>query len=604
MTWVRVPTTCVSVFGGCRGGDGAKGKERSRTAAAFTAILIVAAALLVHRLGSISWTWDESIDVSIVACLEASRDPFRCLDDISQTRLPMYVHSVVAMATPSLSAHYLMSASFALANVVLVFAFARARFGGATALLAMALVSVSPAMLASGRMLMSHANVMLTTFTLAAVAAIDRFERAGNHRFAWLSAVALGLAVATSVLGLFTVLVIAGLWVTGSRRRRLWHPLAYATVAGAVFFLSTIVYVRPANLVALIDATLGPHTYPEWNYLQMGTHLAPRWYSPLLFALRIGPWWAALFAVSPLVLLARGLDHDARRVALVIWAAFLTLLLLKSGVFRYDAPHQQVPWYPLIFVVVSAAVVQAVRRTHALRPLLLGALVVLVSVQVFDVARFFPNYLFYGAQYGERFIGEFYGPAVMHKQDRQSIDHQIDAIIAADVDARVLMADHNAFERASVQFVAFSRRDPSRSYEYALVDRVFATHLRYPGRDEYNDFVARHYTVIASHDFPTQKWAYRILRLRDPERDEPDAATSKRGCSWLLHDWRMSPECPADTGGAEPRAVAKPRLRGDAITRRRGRSGRRRSLLPIDEATTSNEVKPRAAARPAPPNIG
>lgn len=489
-------------------------RERAQELAVFSCILVIGAGLLLFRLGSISWTWDETIDMRIVSCLQRSKDPFSCRGDISQTRLPMYLHAVVAMLTPGRAAHYVLSAFFALGNAVLVFIFTRTHFGTRTALLAMALVATSPAVLASGRMLMSHSNVMLTTFTLVAVVAYDRFDRSGNRGFVWLSAASFGLALASSVLGLFTALVLFPLWLFGSRHRRLWHPLVYGVAAAAVFFASTIIYLRPENLTALARETLNPHTYPEWNYLQLGTSFAPRWFSPLLFAVRIGPWWGALFAVAPLVLLTGSSDRRSRRTSLIIWGAFLALMLLKSGVFRYDAPHQQVPWYPLVAVVVAATVMELIRRFRNYRPVLFGALVVLLGAHVHDTVRFFPNYLFYGAQHGDRFIGEFYGPAVMHKQDRTDTDRHIDDLIAGNPDVRILMADKNVFERNGEHFIRFSDRDPSRDYEFALVDRVYATHLRSPGRDDYNAFLAANYTVVWSHGFPTQKWAYRILQRK------------------------------------------------------------------------------------------
>lgn len=487
-----------------------------RTAVVFTVILVAAAALLMYRLGSVSWTWDEQNDMDIVACLQRSHDPFACLDDIAQTRLPFYIHAVAATLAPWPATHYVVSAVFGLANLGLVFVLARSRFGKRTALLAMALTATAPAVLASGRMLLSHSNVILTTFTLATVVAYDRYDRIGGRRFFWLSAAALGLAVASSVLGVLTALVVAGYWL-GSRRRRLWQPLAYGAVAGAVFLISTVIYLRPTNLATFVGVTLGArHGFPEWNYLQLGSSQAPRWYSPLLFALSIGPWWGALFAVAPVVLRRRAVGEGARRCGLAIWGAFMAYLVMKSGVFRYDAPHQQVAWYPLVFVVVAATITELVRRAGAARSVAIAALVAFGGLQLVDAGRFFPNYLFHGAQYGSRFVGEFYGPAVFHAQDRAAIDRQLDAMVTADPGVRVLMADNNAFQRTDEHFVPFTRRDPVATYRFAVVDRLYATHFRFAERDEYNAFLARHYSVVRSHQFPTGKWAYRILQERPP----------------------------------------------------------------------------------------
>lgn len=483
-------------------------------AAIFTGILLVAAGLLLYRLGSVSRTWDEAIDTNIVSCLGHSHNPFHCLEDITQTRLPMYLHAAVKAVTPASSAQYGLSAAFALVNVVLVFLFTRARFGVRAGLFAMALMATSPPLLASGRMLMSHSNVMLTTFTLVAVMTLDRFGRSESYRYFWLSAVAFGLTLASSVLGVFTLLVLAPLWAFNTRRRRAWDPLVYLVVAGMVFLLSTIIYVRPTNLGALIQGSLGSHTYPEWNYLQLGTSLAPRWYSPLLFLVKIGPWWVVVFAITPLVLRRGPVDRETHRSALIIWGASLTVLFLKSAVFRYDAPHQQVPWYPFVFILVAATADELLHRAPRAQTVLLCTLAAFLSIQLYDAVRFFPNYLFYGAQYGDRFIGEFYGPAVMHKQDLGSTDKKIDAILAAEPDVRILTADHSVFDRPDSHFVPFTRRDLSCIYEFALVDRVYSTNLRFPERDEYNAFLKKYYTVVWSHYFPTHEWAYRVLQLK------------------------------------------------------------------------------------------
>ena len=55
---------------------------------AFRADLFAFAFLHLYRLGAVTYTWDEGSDLGIVSCLQQTHDPFACLDDISQTRLP------------------------------------------------------------------------------------------------------------------------------------------------------------------------------------------------------------------------------------------------------------------------------------------------------------------------------------------------------------------------------------------------------------------------------------------------------------------------------------------------------------------------------------
>jgi hypothetical protein len=150
-----------------------------------------------------------------------------------------------------------------------------------------------------------------------------------------------------------------------------------------------------------------------------------------------------------------------------------------------------------------------------------AVVVVLFAVQLFEVVRFFPNYLFYGAQYGERFIGEFYGPAVLHAQGRTEVWQVIEAIRVRNPEAKILVADNNMFDAVGPPFVPFSQRDPNARYEFALVDRLYATHFRFPERDAYNAFLARHYKAAYTTEFPTGVWVYRVMELHDPATSSP-----------------------------------------------------------------------------------
>jgi len=183
--------------------------------------------------------------------------------------------------------------------------------------------------------------------------------------------------------------------------------------------------------------------------------------------------------------------------------------VLKGSVFRYDAPHHQVQFYPLVCLGLAAVILE-----HRMTKPLIAAIAICFAIQLYDVIRFFPNYLFYGAQYGDRFIGEFYGPAVMHAQDRGSIQAYIEKLLARDPNVKILVADHNALERPEPNFVPFTKRNPAVRYEYAFVDRLYGVHFRFPERDAYNAYLAAHYVEDYTYYFPTGKWMYRVVKLR------------------------------------------------------------------------------------------
>jgi hypothetical protein len=461
--------------------------------ASLGAILLVFVVLHLFRMGELSFTWDEGADVAIVQCLRTTGNPFACLDDISQTRLPFYIHALVP-------AHHWVSFAFSAITLLAVYFYARREYGEWTAILFAALYTTAPALLASGRMVLTHSAAIFTCFTTLSFLALLRYATADRPKLpsgALIAcAVFTGLAGASHILAAFNVLFLIAFYVT--RFRPAWRDLWFVPVAAITFFATTVVYVSPPIFRALLDACLaGGGKYPFWNYLGLGATSAPWFFPFLLLAIKVGP--LLLFAF-----------HRQARWFLL---ALILNLALKGTVFGYETPHHQVQLYPLLYMFIAVGIVKwgAVRRSAVLVVVL-----VLFAIQAFDVYRFFPNYLFYGAQYGERFIGEFYGPAVLHAQGREKVWAKIDEIRAREPDAKILVADNNMFDAAGDAFVPFTKRDPAARYRYALVDRLYATHFHMPERDAYNAFLAQHYRPVYTTSFPTGVWVYRILELRNP----------------------------------------------------------------------------------------
>ena len=512
--------------------------SRPRVAnAAFALIFAAFAFLHLYRIASVSPTWDEGTDIGIIHCLAATHDPFACLDDISQTRLPFYVHAAVLAITPRIEAQYLVSVLASALTLLLLYQFARREFGVPVATMTAALYVLSPQLLASGRMLLTHSNMLFTLFTTVSFVTFYDFVRrvsAGSRGLAVsgslppatakprdptttpfiISAIAFGLATSCSVLGVFNGIFIAVFYaMTIVRERRAsWLDLTFLPIAIATFFATSVIYVKPALLGALIHACTLSDVYPFWNYLGLGSPHAP-WYFPLVvFVIKIGPWWLALAAICWFIS-RRPAPRTTQRAFLAAFAISLGVnFALKGFVFRYDAPHHQVQFYPLVCLVIAAVLLGYEFRRRVSPPLIV-AIAACLAIQIYDVVRFFPNYLFYGSQYGDRFIGEFYGPAVMHAQDRGPVNAHIDSLLARDPNLKILVADHNALERPEPNFIPFTKRDPSARYDYAFVDRLFATHVHFPERDAYNEYLAANYVQDYEYDFPVRLWMYRVMRL-------------------------------------------------------------------------------------------
>jgi len=466
---------------------------------AFLALLGTFAWLVLRDSGAIGFTWDEGSDLGIVSCLQRTHDPFACLDDVSQTRFPFYVHALAH----SLRAQYAISAFFALLQLSVLYVFARREFGAGVALLASALYATCTLVLASARMILSHSNVIFSAFTLLSFVALYAFAK--TRRFAWLAAAAVfsGLAAASHVLALFNGIAMAIFYAMACHPFRRRDAL-FVPIAAAAFFASTVIYAKPSIFAQLVDACLHPGAYGFWNVFGSGSPRAPWFFAFAIFAVKIGPWWLVLAALCAIAGQQR-LPLLQRRFLTAFFAGLLIDFALKGAVFHYEAPHHQVQFYALACLGIAVLIAGATRA----RATIIALTAVAFAVQLYDDKCFTPNYIFDGAQYGNRFIGEFYGPAVIHAQDRGPLNAHVDALIARDPNVRIVVAEHNILERSGANFVVFPQRGG-----YAFCDYLYDVHFRFPERDAYNAWLGAHCTDDYTYFFPPHVPMYRVLRCR------------------------------------------------------------------------------------------
>src|SRR5436305_4549239 len=100
---------------------------------AFAVIFAGFTFLHLYRIASISPTWDEGTDIGITQCLAKTHDPFACLDDISQTRLPYFIHAFVLTQTPKVPPQYVISFIASALTLLMLYIFARREFGASVA---------------------------------------------------------------------------------------------------------------------------------------------------------------------------------------------------------------------------------------------------------------------------------------------------------------------------------------------------------------------------------------------------------------------------------------------------------------------------------------
>lgn len=490
----------------------------------FLCILVVFCALHLVSMGTVTPTADEATDLSIVSCLTTLKNPFACTADISQVRLPYYLHALlVPIMTPLFgsNAHYGVSFLFSCFSLVLMYLFARRITNQTTATLTAALMTLSIPLLTSGRMLLTHANTIFVFTTILTVFSFWYYLE--RESFARLSgvAIAFGLSVASSVLGIFTGLLLL-LWYALTRtREKKWRVRTFLIIpfSVVVFFAVTLIYLRPENVQELFAAVL--HTSPPsyWNYASTGSPYAPIWFSALLFVIKGTPWWTVLFVLGGVFIFsAHGeLANTTKRFLQSVGMWIAVVAVLKSVIFRYDAPHHQAHLFPFVLLIASVGIVHIstlLRSRKILAWLWYAVIGGLMFLQALSVLWFFPNLAFFGSQFGSRFIGEFYGPAVMHCQNR---DHFITSLapLIASGESLVVPDAPSCLEYPRIPGgIPFSRAaSKDTPYRYAVSDMLVTNHYkRSEAQEKYQQFLVDSCVPLFSLTFPPQVPAYTLFR--------------------------------------------------------------------------------------------
>ncbi|HTK04485.1 MAG TPA: glycosyltransferase family 39 protein [Candidatus Eisenbacteria bacterium] len=407
------------------------------------AIALAFAFTLFWKAGSITPSFDEMIDSVIAGCHQRHANPYYCNADITQGRLPYIVHASIRSLFPMVpprTVDLAISGIAAVALLLVLSLFVRREFGRRAAVITALLIASSAPMLAAGRMTMTHSNVLFALLTALSFVAFVRFLRSRDPADLFWAAAAFGASVAANLLGVATAALFLFLFAMPSPDRRKDKDMAsFLIVAIAAFFILSPAHLAPENVARVLAGIKGIRgVSTNHDYFGTGMSVAPRWYPFLLYAVKLSPWWAPWMAISWFFI---GREKDrVRQLALAAIAAFIVLSLALKASLRYDAPHHHVHLIALGCVLVAYAADRAIEtaRKPLARAAVLAALAASFVLQIVAVAQVFPNMLFYGAQFGPRFIGEFYGPAVIQCQDQGKVRAELRRLIDEGKDVRTM----------------------------------------------------------------------------------------------------------------------------------------------------------------------
>ena len=327
-----------------------------------------------------------------------------------------------------------------LALGALIFAWARRLFGARAALLAVALFSLEPTLLAHGRIV--HTDVPAALAYLACFAALHHYAAAPTARGAALLGLAAGAAFATkySLLILTPVVAVAmaaTLWLARrlpvARQAIAGHAAVAALVALVVIHATYFFQDQPLETTALAGFerlapllpdqflyglyTVATHNQEGHPAALLGQQSAQGWwyYFPVAFALKTALPFLVLSIAALAWALWRLLARRDGRMQLVLVPFGLYLALAMASRINIGIRHL-LPAYPFLFILGGAALdrllrvrVQgavsprrpsapgrAARATAPVAPLAPVALVTLtLGWMALEAARVYPDYLPY-----------------------------------------------------------------------------------------------------------------------------------------------------------------------------------------------------------------
>ncbi|MFA7379360.1 MAG: glycosyltransferase family 39 protein [Bacteroidia bacterium] len=455
--------------------------------------------ILLWNYGSTGTTYDETADLRITRELKEGGSPFANIEIPSQTRLVYYLHAIAESISKKALVHYLISALSILLLMPLWYFFLYKHHSKRAANVILVLMLSSVPLITAGRHLLTHSNATFTLFFSLTFIQLYLFLSTQKTKHLLVSGIYWGFSIALSLLGVFAVLPFL-LLVTFFRKQEgvnLKNLFIFAGAALLTFLASTIIYCDPVILQAAIKEALEGHEYTYWNYFNTGKTQAPYWFSLVLFTVKAHPV-VVLILLYSCVVLGRSEILLHRFFAAVSIGVFL-FLWVKSGVFHYDAPHHQVQFFPSVYAAISITVVDFLQKKQRL----INAIAVVALLhQGIMMYPCYPNLLFYGAQYGERFIGQFYGPAVVHGLGVSELHKEINDLIAEESDTKILKQETSATRLSGEHLVNVAERDSHIVYPYAVASYLDLHHLQHHDSKIFAELLKNEYVPVKTFYYP------------------------------------------------------------------------------------------------------
>ncbi len=355
-------------------------------------ILLIYFTLLVPTLSRCGISWDEQVDMNIAHAYLSSppwswlRDP---LLDPDNTRFPMYFVALIfaLLGIEQLYAARWISCLLGALTLIGVYQYCKLNFDRKKGLLACFILATNPYFLSLARLGFTDGDVYPAAALIWTLVSVSILARKRTARWAFISAVALGLTLSSKILALAALpalflhvksLLLSGILILFSL---------------LIFLLIPPVHLMNPELFYLTAQKLKIAVTPTLSYMP---EAAASYFLCVLFksSILIGIWiWVSL----ALALVQWRRREELRLPLIVLLFYFLTLIKIE-----WARPLYLMPLLPLLVIFAADQFFNLIRQRR-MRCIAGGAAVLMLGVDLFLC---YPDFNLNGYQWvGARYLG-------------------------------------------------------------------------------------------------------------------------------------------------------------------------------------------------------
>jgi len=316
-----------------------------------------------------------------------------------------------------------VSVIFSLLTICAVFLIANRLFGYWWAAMTALLLGLCPFYISSSRLALSHGHIFSNLFIMLGLYALLKILNRGRrslYLYSALSAFSLGLGVGSDLLVSFWVLNILIILLYENRKAP-WRVqvnmvIIFLAAAYIGFFIASPMY--SFHLFQAKDSVLARLKFWDeaiwYRWLGKLVREIPANYYLVVALVKFSPAISILAFLTTILyaIRFRAFHPFCRYLIFCFWP--IIYLSFKP----WKSPYYLTVFIPAVYILITytLTVLFKTKPLASNKPLKIILILLIIGSQMYYIIQMHPDYLMQGIQYGEKFYGEFQGPAVYHGQ--------------------------------------------------------------------------------------------------------------------------------------------------------------------------------------------